>query len=305
MIATGGTALRSMVWPSEPSVATSSSWTILTTIWPGVTDLTTVAPTACSRTRSVKLRTTSSETSASSSARRTSRIAASTSASDSEPRPVSRSRMPPSFSDRLSNNAVILVTSPRCRSRSDRPCDPREGVQEQVRAPHPRRRSCKSGARENIVQTLLRPRAHRAVGRWPPVSRAGRRVEKNVFSRSRRVKPPERGKVKESCAGLPLYLRQGIVIADISGIGNFRHANGASKACVPFLLCMGLFSRFCVWPLQGFGCRRVPVGPAHAIYPAMPLVPSVRDPPRAHHPPPYSRSARRSRRGRRCSVGLD
>src|SRR5665647_3978515 len=43
MIATGGTALRSMVWPSEPSVATSSSWTILTTIWPGVTDLTTVA----------------------------------------------------------------------------------------------------------------------------------------------------------------------------------------------------------------------------------------------------------------------
>src|ERR1700743_2657960 len=60
MMATGGTALKSMVWPSEPSVATSSSWTILTTIWPGVTDLTTVAPTACSRTRSVKLRTTSS-----------------------------------------------------------------------------------------------------------------------------------------------------------------------------------------------------------------------------------------------------
>src|ERR1700744_4681088 len=38
MIATGGTALRSMVWPSEPSVAISSSWTIFTTIWPGVTD---------------------------------------------------------------------------------------------------------------------------------------------------------------------------------------------------------------------------------------------------------------------------
>ena len=50
MMATGGTALRSMVWPSAPSVATSSSWTIFTTIWPGVTDLTTVAPTACSRT---------------------------------------------------------------------------------------------------------------------------------------------------------------------------------------------------------------------------------------------------------------
>src|SRR5215471_2709076 len=103
-----------MVWPSEPSVAISSSWTILTTIWPGVTDLTTVAPTACSRTRSVKLRTTSSETSASSSARRTSRIAASTSASDSEPRPVSRSRMPPSFSDRLSNKAVVLSSKHVC-----------------------------------------------------------------------------------------------------------------------------------------------------------------------------------------------
>ena len=103
-----------MVWPSEPSVATSSSWTILTTIWPGVTDLTTVAPTACSRTRSMKLLTTSSETSASSSARRTSRIAASTSASDSEPRPVSRSSIPPSFSDRLSNNAVVLCPA-ACR----------------------------------------------------------------------------------------------------------------------------------------------------------------------------------------------
>jgi len=53
-------------------VAINSSWTILTTIWPGVTDLTTVAPIACSRTFSVKLLTTSSETSASSSARRTS-----------------------------------------------------------------------------------------------------------------------------------------------------------------------------------------------------------------------------------------
>ncbi len=122
MMATGGTALRSMVWPSEPSVAISSSWTILTTIWPGVTDLTTVAPTACSRTRSVKLLTTSSETSASSSARRTSRIAASTSASDSDPRPVSRSSIPPSFSDRLSNNAVVLLLPLRAIYRSIHHC---------------------------------------------------------------------------------------------------------------------------------------------------------------------------------------
>src|ERR1700730_3893269 len=112
MIATGGTALRSMVWPSEPRVAISSSWTILTTIWPGVTDLTTVAPIACSRTFSVKLRTTSSETSASSSAPRTSRIAASTSASVSAPRRVSRSRMPPRFSDRLSNTCFFLLPHP-------------------------------------------------------------------------------------------------------------------------------------------------------------------------------------------------
>ncbi len=120
MIATGGTALRSMVWPSEPSVATSSSWTILTTIWPGVTDLTTVAPTACSRTRSVKSLTTSSATSASSSARRTSRIAASTSFSDSAPRPVRRSSIPPSRSDRLSNNAVVLLLPLRALPSSPR-----------------------------------------------------------------------------------------------------------------------------------------------------------------------------------------
>ena len=44
-----------------------------------------------------------------------SRIAALTSASDSAPRPVSRSRIPPSFSDRLSNNCVVLCLTPRNR----------------------------------------------------------------------------------------------------------------------------------------------------------------------------------------------
>jgi len=52
-----------------------------------------------------------------------------------------------------------------------------------------------------IFQTLLRPRAHRAVGRWPPVSRAGRRVEKNVFPRSAGVKPLQARKVKEGDPG--------------------------------------------------------------------------------------------------------
>ena len=73
MMATGGAALRSMPWLSAPSVATSWSCTIFTTIWPGVTDFITSTPTACFFTPSVKARATSSATSASSSARRTSR----------------------------------------------------------------------------------------------------------------------------------------------------------------------------------------------------------------------------------------
>ncbi len=40
-MATGGVAWRSIGSASEPSMRTSSSLTILTTIWPGVTDLTT------------------------------------------------------------------------------------------------------------------------------------------------------------------------------------------------------------------------------------------------------------------------
>ena len=104
MMATGGAALRSMPWLSAPSVATNWSCTILTTIWPGVTDFITSTPIACFLMLSVKARATSSATSASSSARRTSRNAASTSASLSAPRRVRRSRMPPSFSDSVSNN---------------------------------------------------------------------------------------------------------------------------------------------------------------------------------------------------------
>ena len=102
-IGTGGTASRLIGSASAPSVSTSVSWTILTTIWPGVTDLTTSAPTARARTLSVKLRTTSSATSASIRARRTSRRAALTSSSVNAPRRVSLSRMPESLSERPSN----------------------------------------------------------------------------------------------------------------------------------------------------------------------------------------------------------
>jgi hypothetical protein len=53
--ATGGVAARLMPWASGAQHRTSASLTILTTIWPGVTDLTTSAPTAFSFTDSVKL----------------------------------------------------------------------------------------------------------------------------------------------------------------------------------------------------------------------------------------------------------
>ena len=42
MTTTGAGALRSIATPSEPSISTSSSWTILTTIWPGLIDFSTV-----------------------------------------------------------------------------------------------------------------------------------------------------------------------------------------------------------------------------------------------------------------------
>ena len=72
--------------PSPPSASTRASLTILTTCWPGVTERSTSAPMARSRTLAMKSRTTGSATSASSSARRTSRSASSTSASVSAPR---------------------------------------------------------------------------------------------------------------------------------------------------------------------------------------------------------------------------
>src|SRR5690606_18622544 len=88
---------------------TSSSCTILMTIWPGVTDFTTSWPTAFSFTFSVKSRTTSSATSASSNARRTSRMASLTSLSVSAPRLVSLSKMPERRSERLWNIATRFV----------------------------------------------------------------------------------------------------------------------------------------------------------------------------------------------------
>ena len=103
MITAGGVTSRSSSAVSEPSVSTSASWTILTTICPGVTERSTSWPTAFSVTWSTKSRATGSATSASSKATRTSRIAARTSASLSAPRPRSRSNTLPSRSLNVSN----------------------------------------------------------------------------------------------------------------------------------------------------------------------------------------------------------
>ena len=77
---------------SPPSISTSASCTILMTCWSGRTDRKLATPTASVRSFSIKLLTTGKATSASSKARRTSRNAASTSASDSAPRLASPSK---------------------------------------------------------------------------------------------------------------------------------------------------------------------------------------------------------------------
>src|SRR5436189_186477 len=75
MITVGGWGAGASRWPLPPRSPTSSSWTTLTTCWAGVSDLRTSWPTAFSRTRSTKARTTLKLTSASRRATRTSRRA--------------------------------------------------------------------------------------------------------------------------------------------------------------------------------------------------------------------------------------
>ncbi len=88
--------------PADSS-ATSSSLTILTTCWPADRLSRTSWPMALSRTRATKSLTTLKLTSASSRARRTSRMAASTSASLIRPRPVRLPSVLRNRSLRLSN----------------------------------------------------------------------------------------------------------------------------------------------------------------------------------------------------------
>ena len=58
MITAGGLTARLSSAVSEPSVSTKASWTILTTICPGVTERSTSCPTAFSVTWSTKSRAT-------------------------------------------------------------------------------------------------------------------------------------------------------------------------------------------------------------------------------------------------------
>src|ERR1700730_9325079 len=90
---------------SPPSSAVSSSSTIFTICWPGVSDSRTSLPTARSRIRSTKARATLKFTSASSSATRTSRSPASTSSLLSRPRPLKRRSAAESLSLRESNTS--------------------------------------------------------------------------------------------------------------------------------------------------------------------------------------------------------
>ncbi len=103
-IGAGGLSIfRPSAFWSPASTRTSSSWTILTTCWPGVTDFVTAWPLAFSVTALTKSRATGSDTSASSSATRTSRSAMETSSSLSAPALVSLPKTPDSRSDRFSN----------------------------------------------------------------------------------------------------------------------------------------------------------------------------------------------------------
>ena len=91
----------------SPRVVINSSLTILITCWAGVRLFITSAPTHRSRTRLMKSLTTLKLTSASSRASRTSRRAASTSASVSRPRLDSWLNTPCSLSDRFSNTFTL------------------------------------------------------------------------------------------------------------------------------------------------------------------------------------------------------
>ncbi len=102
----GGRGANTTPALEPPMSAVSSSLTIFTTCWPGFSCPMTSAPRQRSLTVAVNDLTTLKFTSASSSARRISRIAALTSASVSVPRERTSASVAWSFSERESNTAV-------------------------------------------------------------------------------------------------------------------------------------------------------------------------------------------------------
>src|SRR5262249_20491890 len=243
MIGTGAGALRSIGSPRVPRVSISWSCTIFTTIWPGVTDLMTSTPTAWVFTLSMKARATSSATSASSKARRTSRSAASTSASVSAPRRVRRSRMPPSLSESESNIVplscgLVLRDAPSGRS---------------------------SGSR--LTKHLRRPRAHCAVGRWPPASRAGRRVAFRLLARARGTYGCGGPKSRTanfvgffSCVPAAAYSPVRLPLVSIGELASGRLATGGSPMQIMRVLLIAL-------GLVGVSADRTVSQPSAADYP--------------------------------------
>src|SRR5687767_8003609 len=112
----GGRSERASGTASPPSISTSASWTIFTTICAPVTDSTTRSPIARSRTVATSWRTTLKFTSASRSARRTSRSASSRSPSPTFGRPCSFANVVVRRSESCSN---IRVPSPGSSFRED------------------------------------------------------------------------------------------------------------------------------------------------------------------------------------------
>src|SRR6266542_4483413 len=136
-ITVGGRPAKASRESPPPITAVSSSWTIFTTCCPGVRLFSTSSPTARSRTRPTKSLTTRKLTSASSRARRTSRRAASTCASDSRPCPRRLAKMSCRRSESESNKEAVpfvvagvkrsttRIVRPRALGRQDPAAAPR------------------------------------------------------------------------------------------------------------------------------------------------------------------------------------
>src|SRR3954451_11128399 len=138
--------------PAPPISSVSSSETILTTCWPGLSDSSTSCPVARSLTAAVNSLTTLKFTSASSRARRTWRIALETSSSLSLPRERTSPRAAWSRSESVSNTRPSVLCGRGQAPRLDLP--EREAAQPPRQGPGERRRAAPFGGhpRDNRAQ---------------------------------------------------------------------------------------------------------------------------------------------------------